>query len=221
VGYGKSPRGTVPSDLGDLTMPNGRRYLANLLVSARKQITVVSCFAEKDIPADATNGMAHLRDLLIGGVRVEPASEDIDTDPMLKDLAVRLRKLGVTVKTDFGQNLTMIASYGNQAVELQPDWAITGKDLGHEINLRPRLIQALGWRLKRVHAFELFADPERFARDLAEQLGLKVYNRSQSLFEDEVKFEDTDAAWGDHNRSGGASGANDARLKQDKPPHWA
>ena len=220
VGYGKSPRGTVPSDLGDLTMTNGRRYLANLLVSARKQITVVSCFAEKDIPADATNGMAHLRDLLTGGVRVEPASEDIDTDPMLKDLAIRLRKLGVTVKSDFGQNLTMVASYGNQAVELQPDWAITGKDIGHEINLRPRLIKALGWKLKRVHAFELFADPERFARDLAEQLGMKIYDRSQALFEDEVKFEDTDAAWGDHNRSGG-SGANDARLKQDKPPHWA
>jgi hypothetical protein len=78
----------------------------------------------------------------------------------------------------------------------------------------------LGWKLKRVHAFELFADPERFARDLAEQLGMKIYDRSQALFEDEVKFEDTDAAWGDHNRSGG-SGANDARLKQDKPPHWA
>lgn len=220
VGFGKTPRGAAPSDMGDLTEPNGRRYLANLLVSARKQVTLVSCFAQKDLPDDAGNGIGHLRELLGGGVHVESTNEDIEADAMLTDLAIRLRKLGVTVKADFGQNLTLIASYGNRAVELQPDWVVSDRDLNQELNLRPRLLKALGWQVKRVHAFELFADPERFARELAESLGVQIFNRSQPLFEDEVKFEDTDAAWGDYRKSSTGDGANDARLKQDKPPHW-
>ena len=220
VGYGKTPRGAALSDMGDLTVDSGRRYLANLLVSARKRITIVSCFAAKDLPDDAGNGIGHLRDLLGGGVHVEPASQDIEADAMLTDLALRLRKLGVTVKADFGQNLTMVASYSNKAVELQPDWVISDRDLNQELNLRPRLLKALGWQIKRVHAFELFADPERFARELAESLGVQIFNKSQALFEDEVKFEDTDAAWGEYRKGTSGAGANDARLKQDKPPHW-
>jgi len=218
VGYGKTPQGKAGSDFGDLTHSNGRRYLANLLVSGRKQVTVVSCFAQRDLPESAGNGVAHLRELLGGGIHLEAASNDIDTDAMLRDLALRLRKLGVTVKSDFGQNLTMVASFGNKAIELQPDWIISERDLAQEINLRPRLLAALGWQVKRVHAFELFSDPERFARETAEALGLPLGN-NKAGFQDEVKFEDTDAAWGDYRR-GGNSGANDARLKQDKPPHW-
>jgi hypothetical protein len=216
VGFGKTPHGAALNDMGDLTAANGRRYLANLLVSARKQVTVLSCFAQRDLPDDATNGIAHLRDLLGGGVRVEESAEGIDTDAMLTDLALRLRKLGVTVKSEFGRNLTMIASYGNKAVELQPDWLVG--DLTQDLHLRPRLLRALGWQVKRVHALELFADPERFARDLTEELGLPIFNKAQSLFDDEVKFEDTDAAWGEYRKS--EAGPNDQRLKQDKPPHW-
>ena len=219
LGYGKTPQGSAGGDFGDLTAPQGRRYLANLLVSARKQVTVVSCFAQQDLPESAGNGVAHLRELLGGGVFVEPAGGDIETDAMLQDLAIRLRKLGVTVKADFGQNLTMVASYGNKAIELQPDWVVSQRDLAQEIDLRPQLLAALGWTVKRVHAFELFSDPERFAREVAEDLGLTVASGGQAAFKDEVKFEDTDAAWGDYRRNSG-SGANDARLKQDKPPHW-
>ncbi|MEY4411325.1 MAG: hypothetical protein RLZ69_899, partial [Actinomycetota bacterium] len=102
----------------------------------------------------------------------------------------------------------------------QPDWVISDRDLNQELNLRPRLLKALGWQIKRVHAFELFADPERFARELAESLGVQIFNKSQALFEDEVKFEDTDAAWGEYRKGTSGAGANDARLKQDKPPHW-
>ena len=219
LGYGKTPRGTAPSDLGDLTSSDGRRSLANLLISARKEITIVSCLAQSDIAADAGNGAGHLRELLGGGLFVEESLADLESEPMLKDLSVRLRKLGVTVKTDFGNHLNLIASYGNKALVLHPDWAIAGKDFDQELNLRPRLLQALGWRVVRVHAFELFADPERYARNLADQLGLKVYDRNQPLFDDVVKFEDTDAAWGEPNSATSGTG-NDARLRQDKPPHW-
>lgn len=217
VGFGKLVRGRVPSEMGDLTGPNGRRYLANMLVSARKRLTLISCFAAADIPDDATNGLAHLRDLLQGGVRVEEPADEISQDPMLADLAIRLRKLGVTVKTDFGQNLSMIVSYGRNAIELRPDWLVTMDQLGQEINLRPRLVKALGWQVRRIHALQLFAEPDNLAKEIAQQLGLPVPGTSKP-FIDSVKFEDTDAAWGDYGR--GSDSGNDSRLKQDKPPHW-
>lgn len=220
LGFGKSPRGALIGDLGDLTATDGRRWLANLLVSARKQITVVSCYSAAELPSDATNGVAHLRDLLAGGVRVEESTSDLDGDAMLSDLAIRLRKLGVTVKSDFGNNLTMVISYGNRAIELQPDWLVAQRDLTQELYLRPRLLAQLGWTLQRVHAFDLFVDPDSYAKNLARALGMQIRGESQaSSFSDVVKFEDTDAGWGDYSSSN--QSGNDARLKQDKPPHWA
>jgi hypothetical protein len=219
LGFGKSPRGAFIGELGDLTAQDGKRQLANLLVSARKQLTVVSCLAATDLPTDATDGVAHLRDLLQAGVRVEQNLADNDSDPLLHDLAVRLRKLGVTVKTDFGNELTMVASYGNRAIELQPDWVVADRDLAQELYLRPRLLRALGWGVRRIHALDLFANPDGTAKGIAGELGMQI--GSQSSYEDAPKFEDTDAAWGDYNRSAGAAGANDDRLKRDVPPHWA
>lgn len=217
VGYGKTPEGATLSNMGELTTMDGRRGLANLLISARKQMSIVSCFAATDLPAHATNGMGYLRELLKGGIEVEVAASELERDPMLEDLAIRLRKLGVTVKTGFGINLPLVASYGNKAVVLQPDWAIAGRDLHQELNLLPPLLGHLGWQVVRVFAFELFSDPDLFARTLAKHLGLSVSSPS-ARFEDEVAFEDTDAAWGE--RALGSDSARDAMMKADKPPHW-
>ena len=218
LGFGKSPRGALIGDLGDLTAPQSRRWLANLLVSARKQITAVSCYAASELPADATNGVAHLRELLQGGVRVEDSTADLDADPMLADLAVRLRKLGVTVKSDFGNNLTMVISYGNRAMELQPDWMVSKQSITQELYLRPRLLAHLGWVVRRIHALDLFVDPDAYAKKLAAELGLQTGSEAAKGLDAAVKFEDTDAGWGDYNRV--AEAGNDHRLKQDKPPHW-
>jgi hypothetical protein len=43
---------------------------------------------------------------------------------------------------------------------------------------------------------------------------MQVSQRPQPLFENEVAFEDTDAAWGDRPTN------NDDRLRGDVPPHW-
>ena len=217
VGYGKTPEGATLSGMGDLSTLDGRRGLANMVVSARKQITIVSCFSTADLPAHATNGVGYLRELLKGGVHVEVAASELEADPMLEDLAVRLRKLGVTVKTGFGVNLPLVASYGNKALVLQPDWQIAGKNLYQELNLLPVLLGHLGWNIVRVRSFVLFSDPDLFARNLAKKLGLSVSN-SVSRFDDERAFEDTDAAWGE--RAATTDSARDAQLKADKPPHW-
>lgn len=216
VGFGLTPHGAVLSNFGQLGTEDGRRALANLLVSARTQITVVSCFSESDLTADKTNSAAgYLRELLAAAHRVEVASNDYETDPMLQDLALRLRKLGATVKTGFGQDLPLIASYSNKAIVVEADWNLKGNDLTEQIRLRPELLKSLGWNCLRVFSIELFSDPEQIARQIATSLGIDVYRSKQALFEladSESTFKDPEVL--------GYSNSNDARLRADKPPHW-
>jgi hypothetical protein len=71
----------------------------------------------------------------------------------------------------------------------------------------------MGWRVIRVHTFELFADPAALAVRIGESLGMQLTKRPQALF-DTAAFDETPQAWGDREAS------NDARLASDKPPHW-
>jgi len=218
VGFGKTPKGAMLSNLGDLSGIDGRRAFVNLLVSARKSLTVVTCFMDSDIADETAGGVPHLRQLLANSARVEVAAglpESDMNDPMLQDLALRLRKLGVTVRVGFGQHVSLVASYGNRAIALLPDWQVNSQKLEQELWLRSNLLTQLGWTQKRVYAFELFSNPEKYARDLAESLGISVYAKPQVLFDDEVPFKDTDEAWGDK-----PGMSNDQRLQADKPPHW-
>jgi len=213
IGFGRTQHGAVLSNFGELSQPNGRRHLANLLVSARSEITVVSCFAAEDVPTDRlSNGALLLRELLEAGTR--PIQElDLEHDPMLQDLNLRLKKLGVRVDVSFSASTPMIASFGKKAAVIEPDWNIPGSIRTEKFRLRPRLLQSLGWEYIRVYSFELFSDPQALAQRIAMRLGVQVGRQPQPLF-DEKAFEDTDAAWGDSNKS------NDQQLKADKPPHW-
>lgn len=213
VGFGRTQHGAVLSNFGELSAPNGRRHLANLLVSARSMITIVSCFPAADVPTDRlANGAILLRELLEAADK--PHQEvALDQDPMLQDLAIRLKKLGIRVDQTFSAATPMIASYGSSAAVIEPDWSIPGAIRTEKFRLRPRLLESLGWQYIRVYSFELFSDPQALAHRIAGRLGMAVGRQAQPLFEDRA-FEDTDIAWGD-------SGAtNDAKLKGDRPPHW-
>ena len=216
VGFGRTPQGAMLTNLGELSSNDGRRALANLLVSARKQFTLVTCFSHTDLADQSAGGVGQLRDLMALLKNVNK-SEPLETDPILEDLAIRLRKLGVTVKLGYGASsvLSLVASYSNRAVVLEPDWTIAGTELLVSLVYRPAVLLAHGWTYKRVYALQLFSDPEKFAKDTAQLLGMQVYAKTQTVFEDETAFEDTDHAWGDKPALN-----NDQRLKQDKPPHW-
>lgn len=213
VGFGRTQHGAVLSNFGELSAANGRRHLANLLVSARSQITVVSCFPAADVPSDRlSNGAVLLRELLEAADK--PHQEvSLDQDPMLQDLAIRLKKLGIRIDQSFSAATPMIASYGKSAAVIEPDWNIPGAIRTEKFRLRPRLLESLGWQYVRVYSFELFSDPQALAHRIAIRLGLQVAKQAQPLFEERA-FEDTDMAWGDRAQS------NDDKLKGDRPPHW-
>ena len=215
IGYGRTSHGAVLSNFGQLSEPQGRRFLANLLVSARKEITVISCFGAEDIPEDRlSNGAVLLRDLLSSGEAVRDPLDGLP-DPMLNDLSLRLKKLGLRVDESLSASLPLVVSYAKQAAVIEPDWALKGSNRSEKFRIRPGLLRALGWNYIRVHSFELFSDPQAIALRIADQLGMQVAKRPTPLFDaSDRAFEDSDQAWGDR------ADSNDARLRGDKPPHW-
>jgi hypothetical protein len=216
VGFGLTPRGGVSSDFGQLSLAEGRRYLANTLVSARKQFTVVSCMTSDVIPVDGmSSGARLLKSLLASAENGGHVGGSGEADSLLADLALRLKRLGARVDLAFSERLPLVVAYGAKRAVVVADWALQGATLSEKLRLRPRLLRALGWTHIRVHGFELFADPQAVALRIAESLGMQVSQRPQPLFEQERAYEDTDVAWGDRPVS------NDDRLRGDVPPHWS
>ena len=214
VGFGLLPGGGLSNDLGQLSMADGRRYLANTLVSAREQITVVSCIAANQIPSDVTDGPALLKTLLASAEAGGHQPGDIDGDSLLADLASRLRRLGARVDTGFAERLPLVVGYANRAAVVMPDTALTGANLTERFRLRPNLLAALGFKYLRVHSFDLFSDPQAVSTRIATQLGMPISQTSPQLFDAERAFEDTDMAWGDR------PVGNDEQLRRDVPPHY-
>jgi hypothetical protein len=212
VGFGLDGSGKAPAELGDLTQTFGRRYLANMLVSARTRIDIVSCISADNLAGSSPLLATHL---LAEVLTVAPAVEDdeAESDPLLEDLALRLKKLGARAVLNYRGSLPLVVSYANKSAVVLPDWNLVGDGLSEKLRLRPALLRTMGWRVIRVHTFELFSDPAALAVRIGESLGMQLTKRPQPLF-DTAAFDETPEAWGDR------SDNNDARLKGDKPPHW-
>ena len=193
-----------------LADPNARKFVANLLVSARSRITVVSTIEaiDSDWPMSKL-----LNDVFAHANPVVISDSDIQNDAMLTDLAIRLRKLGARVTLGFGENLPLVISYGNRAAVVLADWMQLEQPLTERLRLRPALLQAMGWQLIRVRSFELFSDPQTLALRIGIAVGMPLSKSQPSLFEERSK-DDTDLGWGERGDS------NDRRLRDDKPPHW-
>ena len=193
----------------ELAHPLARKFVANLLVSARAKITVVSSIAA----APESWPLARLLNDVFAHVTPEAVTDADQSDPMLADLAIRLRKLGARVTLGFGEHLPLVISYGNRAGVIHADWMQLNQPLVERLRLNPALLEAMGWQLIRVHSFELFSDPQTLALRIAIAIGMPLSKSQPPLFDVRSK-DDSDLGWGDSGSS------NDRRLKDDKPPHW-
>ncbi len=210
VGFGRTPEGKVSGSLGFFDSSNAPRMLANLIISARKKFSVVSCYNASDFEgklADNHKLLAHL---------ISPTFlSDLESgrpDPLLRDLALRLEKLGFSVRLNFANRIGLAVSLGNKAAVVDPDWGLKGDSWDEKLRLRPGLLRAMGWNYIRVHALEIFSHPQDVAHRIAKALGMDVERKPEPLFE--KAFEDTSRAWGDPDDS------NDDRLRNERPPHW-
>jgi len=173
VGFGRTPHGRVLSNFGALAQPGGERLLAVAVTRARRAMTIVSCFTAEDLdPGRMRHGVVELADLL---TQTPERSEEIPLpahpDPMMTDLADRLRGLGLEVVLNYRDSIPLAASRDGKAVAVETDYSGGDLSLREALRLRPAVLRRLGWHYVRVHSFDLFQDPEAVALRIARTLG--------------------------------------------------
>ena len=174
IGYGRTPHGRVLSDFGALGKPGGARLLAVAMTRARRSLVIVSCFRPSDVDDDRMeHGAIALAEILaeIEARRAEPPVPD-DSDPMLVDLARRLAARGLRVALGHRGKLGLVAAHGGTCIVVETDAVLQGRSLRDALRLRPEVLRRLGWHYARVHAFELFRDPDAVADRIAKLAGL-------------------------------------------------
>ncbi|MET4582446.1 hypothetical protein ABIE21_001956 [Conyzicola nivalis] len=174
IGFGRTPHGRVLSNFGVLGQPGGERLLAVAMTRARRSMVIVTCFEPADIDGDRmSHGAIALAEIL---AEVDARLADIplpdDSDPMLVDLARRLEHRGIRVALGHRGKLGLVASHGGVCVTVETDAMLGQTTLRESLRLRPELLRRLGWHYLRVHAFELFSDPDAVARRVMETLGV-------------------------------------------------
>ena len=262
IGYGKTPHGRVLHRFGPLNLDGGERRLNVAITRARRRMTVISSFTAADLdPARLrTRGAVMLRDFLLcaaqGGAQLVPqdqtgpdplgelegAVKDVVTqaplDPLVADLAFRLRSEGLVVHTGYGmsaQRLDLAVEdpqhHGRVLVAVETDglrYAAMSSTRDRD-RLRVEQLRRLGWEHVRLWSTDLFRDPARdvarvsaavraasAARPAEDQPADSMPRVAMTRSTCEQTRDDTDAGWGERPDEG----AQDQWLRDQRPPHW-
>ncbi|MBF4580131.1 AAA family ATPase [Frigoribacterium sp. VKM Ac-2530] len=174
IGYGRTPHGRVLSDFGPLGQPGGERLLAVAMTRARRSMIIVTCFQPDDIDGGRMgHGTVALSEILTE-VQARTSAEHVpdDSDPMLVDLARRLEAKGIPVALGHRGKLGLVAAHDGVCVTIETDTTLSRTSLRESLRARPETLRRLGWHYVRVHAFQLFTDPDSVAARVAEVLGI-------------------------------------------------
>jgi len=183
IGYGRTPHGRVLSDFGALGRPGGERLLAVAMTRARRSMVIVTCFEAQDIDEDRMHfGAIALAEILtdITARNALDASTD-DGEPMLVDLARRLQIRGLRVALGHRGKLGLVASHQGMCLTIETDSVLHGTSLRESLRLRPEMLRRLGWHYLRVHAFELFSEPDAVADRIVTMLGARSAPDTQPI----------------------------------------
>jgi hypothetical protein len=175
IGYGRTPHGRVLSDFGALGREGGERLLAVAMTRARRAMVIVTCFAAADIDEDRMQHGAIALAEVLTDIEARTGIEHVqdDSDPMLVDLARRLEGRGLRVALGHRGKLGLVASHEGMCLTIETDTMLRGSSLRESLRLRPELLRRLGWHYLRVHAFELFTEPDAVADRIVDLLGAK------------------------------------------------
>ena len=173
LGFGRTPHGRVLSDVGMLSGEGGERLLAIAMTGARRHLRIVSCVTAEELSDGRLDPAATALGSILREVVDPPALDEQsgDPDPMLVDLAKRLRKLGLEVSMNHLGAIPLVASYRGVCVALDTDQVLLKQSIRESLRLRPQALARLGWHYMRVHVFELFADPDQVAQRIARRAG--------------------------------------------------
>ncbi|PRY67212.1 hypothetical protein B0I08_107107 [Glaciihabitans tibetensis] len=173
IGFGRTPHGRVLSNFGALGEAGGDRLLAVAMTRARRSMVIVSCFEPDDIEEGRMqHGAIALAEILAEvGARAAQVPIPDDSDPMLVDLARRLERRGLKVALGHRGKLGLVAAHLGTCVTIETDAVLHRSSLRESLRLRPEVLRRLGWHYLRVHAFELFSDPDAVASRVVTMLG--------------------------------------------------
>lgn len=171
VGYGRTKHGRNV-DFGTLGEPGGERLLAVAMTRARKALQIVTSFdaAELD-PERLEHGAAQLREILLDAAGTERQQSSFGGDPLMVDLATRLRRRGLRADVSYEGVLPLVVANGGVCAAIEADHDDGDRTLRDALRLRPEMLRRFGWHTMRVHAFELFTDPEAVADRIMELVG--------------------------------------------------
>lgn len=173
IGYGRTPHGRVLSDFGALGRPGGERMLAVAMTRARRGMVIVTCFEPSDIDDTRMERGAVALAEILADASARTLNEPLpdDSDPMLVDLAKRLEKRGLRVALGHRGKLGLVTSFEGKCLTIETDTVLQNSSLRESLRLRPELLRRLGWHYMRVHAFELFNNPDAVADRVVALLG--------------------------------------------------
>jgi Mrp family chromosome partitioning ATPase len=240
IGYGKTPHGRVLHRFGPLNLEGGERRLNVAITRARRRMTVVSSFTAADLDPTRlkARGALMLRDFLSYAAQggSQPASRGAvevgaAQDPLVADLASRLRADGLVVHEGYGASAQRIdlavedpLRPGRVLVAVETDgvrYAAMSSTRDRD-RLRIEQLGRLGWQHVRVWSTDLFREP---ARDVA-RVGAAVRAattgpasapaNAPAVSKPEQTRDDTDAGWGERSNEG----SHDQWLQEQRPPHW-
>lgn len=198
LGYGRTPHGRALHGLGPLSEPDGRAKFALAMTRARHHIHIITCFRPDDLDEKRLSyGAVDFFELLdremaghsllgTAASRAKDSRQQAGEDPLVADLADRLRARGARVWHYYDGALDIVAApdpvtwLGREDHEIPVPVAVesdgTAKyqamSVRERSRLRPQMLERLGWRYVPLWTIEVFTDPSSCADQIGRYLGL-------------------------------------------------
>lgn len=229
VGYGRTPHGRVLHRFPDLAVPGADRMLVAASCSARVSLTVVSSLTAEELDPERmhTPGAMALRELLdYAQGQASPADGDATSlqDPLMSDLAERLRREGYRVRERLGRGRHGIEiAVGHRRHPGRYLVAVESDGIGYAAvpgsrardRLRVEQLERMGWRQVRIWSTDLYRDP---AREVARVAGAvrSALGAAEAPRPVPGQTARGQAATAEAEEESG----HEQWLREQRPPHW-
>jgi len=191
-GYGRTPHGKTLHEFGALSREGGEQLFVAAMTRSRSRMTLVSSLLPGDVDLNRVYRGARQFFELFG--RVEAGDSGVSAmrnprfDPLVSDLARRLRERGAIVAEDYRGVLDLSAHvFESEDSGIRPLAVVyDGTEHYAELTvrersrLRPEFFEKHGWRYVPLWTIDVFTDPGSVTERLAKALQLQAPTNAES-----------------------------------------